>query len=269
LRLRVLVVMAMEAEAAPLVARLGLRPGAGFVTRGGRALPMGVWEGVGVGAMDGARGDARTAAPKTASRGAGRAVSLVTSGRDERFGVDAIGTQPAVLAAHLGIERFGPDLVMSAGTAGGFGARGARIGDVYVSDGRVVYHDRRIAIDGFDAYGIGSYPCVDASEMATALGLKRAVISTGNAIDLPACDLAMMERTGASVKEMEAAAVAWVCGLHGVPFMAVKAITDLLDGEHATEEAFVANLRAASARLTEAMARVLEWLQENGLKSTV
>ena len=250
--MRVLIVMAMEAEAQPLVARLGLRAGAQFMTESGAALPMRAWE------------EPRHADPAAGAAPHGAGVSVITCGRDERFGVDAIGTQPAVLAAHLGIERVAPDLVISAGTAGGFHERGARIGDVYLSEEPIVYHDRRIQIDGFDAYGIGSYPCIDTRAMAEALGLKRAIVSTGNAIDLPPCDLKMMKRTGASVKEMEAAAVAWVCTLHGLPFLAVKAITDLVDGRHATEHEFMANLQTASRSLTEALARVLQWVAAQG-----
>ncbi len=34
----------------------------------------------------------------------------------------------------------------------------------------------------------------------------------------------------AAVKEMEAAAIAWVCGLYGKPLLCVKAITDIVDG---------------------------------------
>jgi len=54
-------------------------------------------------------------------------------------------------------------------------------------------------------------------------------------------------------KDMEAAAVAWVCEKVGIPFTALKVTTDLVDGEEPTETEFVTNLQYASERLSEAM----------------
>ena len=229
--MRIVVQMAMRVEAAPVVERLGLAPAPGF----GEPLPFLAYEGE--------VGDVR--------------VGLALAGVDDRFGVDNIGSQPATLLAHLAIERWGPSVVVNAGTAGGFEAHGAAVGDVYLSEGRVVYHDRRIAIAGFDSYGVGSYPCLEATGLARALGYKTGVVSSGDALDLPACDLEMMRASGARVKEMEAAAVAWVCSMHGVGFLGVKAITDLVDGSHPSEAQFMANLRLASERVADAVANVV------------
>ena len=172
-----------------------------------------------------------------------------------------------MLLAHLTIEALRPDLVVSAGTAGGFKAKGAAIGDVFLSAEPVVFHDRRIGLPGFKEMGIGSYPCVDTASMAQSLGLKRGVVTSGSSLDHPEADLAVMRETGGSVKEMEAAAIAWVCMLRGAPFLGVKAITDLLDGGNATEDEFIANLERASARLTEELVRVIAWVGERGLPS--
>ena len=49
--------------------------------------------------------------------------------------------------------------MINAGTAGGFRAKGAEIGDVFVSS-TIRNHDRRIAIPSYDAYGIGEYHSV-------------------------------------------------------------------------------------------------------------
>jgi 5'-methylthioadenosine nucleosidase len=59
---------------------------------------------------------------------------------------------------------------------------------------------------------------------------------------------------------MEAAAVAYVCEQMSVPFMALKAITDLVDHPTATADQFNANLSMASKRLTEKLLEVLDWL---------
>lgn len=58
-------------------------------------------------------------------------------------------------------------------------------------------------------------------------------------------------------QEMECAAVAWVCDNLGVPFAAVKSITDIVDGEKATRAEFESNLHMASCALQERLTDVL------------
>lgn len=231
--MRILIQMAMRAEAAPVIERLGLRGPERLHER----MPFLLHE-----------GDAT--------------VSLVVAGEDPRFGVDNIGTQPAAMLAHLAIERVAPDVLLNAGTAGALASKGARIGDVYLSRAPVVYHDRRIDIPRFDAYGVGSYPAMDATQLATKLGLKTAIVSSGNALDLPACDAGQMRASGATLKDMEAAAIAWVCWMRSVPFLALKGVTDLIDGEHATAGEFLANLAHASDRVSREVVRVVDALSE-------
>lgn len=60
-------------------------------------------------------------------------------------GVDNVGTVPAAVTAYLAVHEFKPDLVISVGTAGGFKARGAAIGDVFLATA-FANHDRRIPI---------------------------------------------------------------------------------------------------------------------------
>ena len=60
-------------------------------------------------------------------------------------GVDNVGTVPAAVTAYLAVHEFKPDLLISMGTAGGFKARGACIGDVFLATG-FANHDRRIPI---------------------------------------------------------------------------------------------------------------------------
>jgi 5'-methylthioadenosine nucleosidase len=51
----------------------------------------------------------------------------------------------------LQLQAFKPDLLISAGTAGGFKAQGGAIGNVYISKA-VMHHDRRIPIP------VGAHP---------------------------------------------------------------------------------------------------------------
>ena len=187
-------------------------------------------------------------------------ILIALNGRDRRFGVDSIGTEPAALSTYVAIDRFRPDVVISAGTAGGWERAGGAIGDVYVSDGCVVYHDRRIAIEGFREYGIGAYPVLPARQMAATLGLKTGIVTTSNSLDETDDDRLMISASGAAVKDMEAAAVAYVCEQMSVPFMALKAITDLVDHPEPVQDAFLRNLRMVSALLGERMEAGIRWL---------
>jgi nucleoside phosphorylase len=184
-------------------------------------------------------------------------VVVATNGTDPVSGVDCIGGQGAVLATHLALITHQPDLVLSVGTAGGFARAGAAIGDVFVAWDRFVHHDRRIDIPGFAGFGVGNHPAADIRDAAVACGCRLGVVTTGESLDQSDVDRARIIESGAQVKDMEAASVAWVARLHQTPASAVKAITDLVDSPVATETQFLANLDLAVERL---QSRVLELL---------
>src|SRR5262249_37906019 len=102
----ILILMPMEAEAAPVAQALGL----------GLPQPL----------------HPQLSSQVRAGDISGSRTILVTHGRDERFGVDAIGTQPAAVTAWAAATHYKPRLIINAGTAGGFARHGAAIGDVYL-----------------------------------------------------------------------------------------------------------------------------------------
>jgi len=218
-----LVVMAMEAEALPIRERLGL-------------------EGPGVKIIDGL--DARIWSNDL--------VHLVTNGIDPRFKVDSIGTLPAALTTFAAINSVQAEIVISAGTCGGSIQMGGSIGEVIIAN-RCVFHDHRIPLEGFEKYGFGDFPVADMGAVAESLGFRIGTVSTGDALDAQSCDMERLMDVQAIAKDMEAAAVAWVCEKAGVPFTALKVTTDLVDGDEPTEIEFSANLQFASERLSEAM----------------
>lgn len=231
-------VMAMRAEASPVIGALG--------------------------AVE------RSAVPPLASQwfeaeSGGLQVLIAVNGVDRRFGVDSIGTDAATLTTYSVIREFAPELVVSAGTAGGWQGAGASIGEVYLSEGSVVHHDRRIDLAGFADYGIGRYPVVPSRRLAAQLGCRTGVVTTGNSLDESDADRRMISRSGAVAKDMEAAAVAYVCEQMGVPFLAVKAITDLVDHHTATAEQFTANLARAVECLTTTLVGLVEWVATHDL----
>jgi Phosphorylase superfamily len=96
-------------------------------------------------------------------------VHLAHNGKCDRFGVDTVGTNAATLTSYLAIAAFKPSVVISAGTAGGFAARGAKIGSVFVSTA-CVNHDRRIPLPGFEVFGTGREETHNVAKLTKALG---------------------------------------------------------------------------------------------------
>ena len=83
---------------------------------------------------------------------------MITNGADTVYGtgVDNVGTVPAAVATFLALQKLKSDtdpadLLINAGTCGGFRRKGAAIGDVFLTTA-VANHDRRIAIPGFTSY---------------------------------------------------------------------------------------------------------------------
>jgi len=238
----VLVAIAMEAEAVPFVEHLGLEKDDSLFES---HLPFLAYTGT--------HKDAK--------------VTVVTNGKDAVYdtGVDNVGTVPAALATYLALHKLkdSVDLLINAGTSGGFRRKGAAIGDVFLTTA-VSNHDRRIAIPGFDSYGVGllenssSDTILSPESLASQLGFKTGIVSTGNSLDkTQECEKNMLAND-ASVKDMEAAAIAWSCALLQKPFLGVKVVTDIVDGDFPSQEEFLANLSTAAKSLQEALPRVLD-----------
>lgn len=253
------VLVAMEAEAAPLVSLLGLKP----CPKSHRhaPLPSVVRSGVLLENDDDGGTKNVQQQQKKKKKKSYCEVVVATCGADSTHGVDSVGTVNAALCAYEILKTHEPDVLINAGTAGGFREKGAAIGDVFLVD-EVKYHDRRIPIPTFTKYGVGAIRTAETPNMRKTLkDLKRGVCSTGNSLDATEVDREMMSRNDASVKEMEAAAVAKVCEMFDVPFVCVKAITDIVDGPHAAEKEFLENLAMAGKRLQETVPKVLEFMR--------
>jgi 5'-methylthioadenosine nucleosidase len=186
-------------------------------------------------------------------------VSVVVNGKCDRFGVDNVGTTPAALYSYLAVKHCEPDLIINAGTAGGFKAKGAGIGDVFLST-HLAHHDRRIPIPGFTAYGIGSHDSHEAPNLALHLRAKTGVVTTSNSLDHTEEDDKHMLANDAAVKDMEGAAIAWVAEQTKTAMIAVKVVTDIVDGERATEEEFMENLGTAAKSLQDVLPKVVEFV---------
>ncbi len=230
--------MAMEAEAAPLRAALG----AVSIESPSWAASLPVRLAV---------------APASGDR---PEVVLAVNGTDPATGVDCIGSTAAALSTHVALGLGPADIVITAGTAGGWQRADAAIGDVYVAWPHIACHDRRIELPGFDRFGRGEIPTADLRDLAGELGCRLGIVTTGDSLDESTTDRERILASGAEVKEMEAAAVAWVAQLHGTPVTGVKAITDLVDSPVATATQFTENLAAAAESLQATMVNLIDRL---------
>ncbi|KAL2346065.1 hypothetical protein Fmac_000065 [Flemingia macrophylla] len=189
-------------------------------------------------------------------------IHLVWAGTDPTLGVDSIGTISSALATYAAIQALQPDLIINAGTAGGFKAKGASVGDIFVvSD--CAFHDRRIPIPVFDLYGVGSRKAFETPNLVKELNLKMAKLSTGDSFDMTQQDESLINANDATVVDMEGAAIAYVADLLKVPAIFIKAVTNIVDGESSDKpvaEEFLQNLAAVTAALSLAVEQIINFI---------
>ncbi|KAI3899861.1 hypothetical protein MKW92_015086 [Papaver armeniacum] len=186
-------------------------------------------------------------------------INLIWPGKDLNLGVNSVCTVSASLVTYASVQALKPDLIINAGTSGGFKAKGACIGDVYIASD-VAFHDRRIPIPVYDAYGVGARRSFSTPNLLKALNLKVAKLSTGDSLDMSPEDEAFITANGATLKDMEGAAVAYVAYLLSVPVIFIKAVTDIIDGDEPTAEEFRQNLAAVTVALDGAVTQVVDFI---------
>ena len=274
--MKVCLIFAMRAEAQPLIESLGLKEQEGFFnplpcllyadsppapysppippTRGG-CQPCGSENENG-----NIQADTRGFVSPLPSEGTGEAsVFLVLNGvQHDR---DLIGCEAAAVTTQAAIQRLQPDIVISCGTCGGWKRYGAVVGQSYIADG-VMFHDRRVPGDNaWDTQGLGNYAVWKGSpRLAEALHLPMGKVTTGSSFDLSAEEDRLIDANGGRLKEMEGAAVAFVCSLYSVPVMLIKAVTNLRDAEEADIQSFHENMQKASLSLQKTLKIVLHFL---------
>jgi len=187
-------------------------------------------------------------------------VALVKSG---------IGKVSAALGTTLLLDHFHPDKVINTGSAGGLDPL-LKVGDIVVSS-EARYHDVDVTAFGYEPGQMAQCPAAFVADQAlvalaerciTELQLHavRGLVVSGDAFINGAQPLAHIRATfpQAIAVEMEATAIAHVCHQFGVPFVVVRAISDVADqASHLSFDAFLAVAAKQSSRLVEAMLQSL------------
>ena len=181
-----------------------------------------------------------------------------------------IGKVNAAMAAQLCIDRYQPDWVINAGVAGSF--RDLPIGTVVVAE-RFLQHDVDTSPIG-DPVGLVStvntlhFPTAIPEKIATFLEQQGVSCVTG---DVATGDAFLVRGDRAdwiagtfhpTLCEMEGGAVAQVCMRCGVPFSAVKSVSDRLCMENSPDEYF--NFGEAMAHLNTLVLPLARFLRDGG-----
>lgn len=172
-----------------------------------------------------------------------------------------VATQPAAVATWEIINKLSPELIINAGTAGGYKSKQAKIGTVFLCDKYAVYHDRRIPLDNnWISYGKGYYPCIPLDNISKQIGVLKGNISTGNSLDLGPTDEKVISQMNISIKDMEAAAIADIANITGTKFTAIKSVTDIVDKDADTATQFNENFSIATKNLANKLTLLIEKL---------
>jgi len=144
-----------------------------------------------------------------------------------RTQVNTIGTIAAAQATTLALEYLKPDIVVSAGVAGGYAQTGAQIGDIYAAT-EVMLHNHHIPLQALKNFGQSIYPCTRLPNLADNVAIKLGKLSSGNQfLSMAQRNLLPAERH-CDIEDMEAGAIAQVLQpLPQVDFFCLKAITNL------------------------------------------
>ncbi len=183
-----------------------------------------------------------------------------------------VGKVNAARCAQLLIDTYAPDYLFNTGIAGGL-SPALRVGDIVVG-AELVQHDFDVTAFGYARGYVctgddGARPtifCSDerlvrlAAETAQQDGpaagrIVRGRIATGDIfVSSRQQKLALIEQFGADAAEMEGAAIAQTAAASGVPFLVIRAISDLADGTAAASiDAFEQEAADRSAALLQSI----------------
>ncbi len=192
-------------------------------------------------------------------------VFIVINGDDQFNKMPGIGSTEAVITASMVVTYLRPDIIISAGVAGGYADVGARIGDVYITQ-KAMFHDRKIPLESLAQFGQGLYPCLSLTGLRDKHGYKTGLATTGNTFMTPELRASLPLERRAHVEDMECAAIAEVVAkFPDVHMVAIKSVTNLTgvpagEEEKQASDDFDANLKIANETLAAAVEHAVNYL---------
>lgn len=191
-------------------------------------------------------------------------------GKNVLFALSGIGKVNAAATTALLLSRYRPDCVINTGSAGGLG-QGLRVGDVVIGT-ETAHHDVDVTAFGYLHGQVPQLPprfasdaalCAAAETAAAAFGhaaVRRGLIVSGDQFVHSSETVAQIRSRFADVQavEMEAAAIAQSCRQFGIPFVVIRAVSDLADEQADTSfEAFLETASVHSAQMVQRLIAAL------------
>lgn len=191
-------------------------------------------------------------------------------GQDVVLLKSGIGKVNAAMSTTLLLQQFKPDVVINTGSAGGFD-QALEVGAIVISD-EVRHHDVDVTVFGYEMGQVPQLPAAfHSDEKLIDLAVKAVeelgehpygvgLIATGDSF---MNDPERVEKVRAffpsmKASEMEAAAVAQVCHQFNVPFVVIRALSDIAGKE--SNISFDEFLPVAAKHSTEIVLNVVERL---------
>lgn len=176
-----------------------------------------------------------------------------------------IGKTAAAMGTALLLQRAKPEMVINTGSAGGLDAN-LNVGDIVIST-EVRHHDVDVTAFGYEKGQLPANPAAFmANEQLAQIAIKETEKAGFNAVSGLICSgdlfvngsdmIARIRNDFPSVKavEMEAASIAQVCHAFQVPFVVVRAISDVADKEsHLSFDEFLPLAAEKSSEIVLAM----------------
>lgn len=176
-----------------------------------------------------------------------RVVRGTLNGEDAFVVVSGVGKSNAAAAAQLAIQETGTKRILNLGVSGGLDPA-MKVGEIYEVADAVQYDFDLVQINGTEMGTLNErdtpfIPCkAEGRFEAKTLG-------TGDRFNDSADDSALLKKLGASLRDMEGAAIAHVCETAGVEFVSYKCISDV-EGSGSMPEQYMENLKKCLEILT-------------------
>lgn len=186
--------------------------------------------------------------------------------KDVILSLSGIGKVNAAVATALAINRYSPDCIINTGSAGGLGS-GLKVGDVVLGT-LIAHHDVDATAFG---YQIGQVPRMrpafesdpylvkvarKAAKAFTGASVYKGLIVSGDQFVHSTEQVEQIRSRffGVQVVEMEAAAIAQTCEQLAVPFVVIRAVSDLADEEaEISFEEFLKKAAVNSAKMVKSI----------------
>ncbi len=183
-------------------------------------------------------------------RAFGRDVALVTCGVGK---VNAAAGTCAAISA-------GADVILNFGVAGGLKPENTEVGEVYLIEKSVQYDFDCTQLNGTEVGTLDGETENFLPLYCPPLPYPRRALGTGDRFTDSAADHELLLSLGCDIREMEAGAIAEVCRYAGVPFVSVKAISDVY-GSGSTTEQFRRNCKLALLELKSRLPEILQSME--------